>query len=283
MMNASENSSFTSSYLQVNHCANIFISISWIRVILLLPLSTFVLYLGLQNWRQHRSFKTASHFDIITYHLAFMELLWVLGYIWQMCAQYYYFTALSSVTVFLTSNVFYGEILFHTLTCAEYYIAVVLPITYLRMKSTHGLWIRTISIICVWLLSFGMSSLSLVQLYKFANILLLCLLGFAIIVTSFCSSSVLYALIHPGPGEKGVKKGLADQSKQRAFHTITIISCIQWLWFLGLLVSKAMGEIPWLSSAVSCLVMVSLGFCNLPCCLVLPMMYLQRAGKLSQN
>lgn len=273
MMNTSENS------LLFQHCSNIFISISWIRVFLLLPLSTFVLYLGLQKWRQHRSFNTASHFDIITYHLAAMELFWVIGYFLQIYFTYYNLTVFKNLTIFMTMTSFYGEVLFHTLTCADRYIAVVRPILYLRMRNASGVRIRTISIGCVWLLSLGITSLNLIPSYAIKITLLLCLLSFAVIVSSFCSLSVLCALTHPGPGEKGP----VDQSKQRAFHTITVISGMQWLWFLGLLGTTVLSGSPVLVSPVACIVGLSFGFSNLPSCLVLPLLYLHKAGKLSPN
>lgn len=282
-MNTSENSSLTSISPLFHHCSNIFTAICWIRVILLLPLSSFILYLGLQKWRQHRSFKTASHFDIFTYHLAAMEFLWVLGYLCQICAVCYNVTTLILITKFITLTAFYGEILFHILVCVEQYIAVVYPITYLRMRNTCGERIRNISIGFIWLLSFGMTSSRFVKSLQVENILLCFLMGFATVITTFCSSLVLCALIRLGPGQKSGEKGSVDQSKRRAFHIITTISGVQWLWFLSLLASTALLESPLLNYPVACVLAVSVGFCNLPSSLVLPLLYLHRAGKLSNK
>lgn len=277
MKNMSENSTFTTSNLLFQPC-DIIIAISTVRFIFLLPLSILVIYVGLKKWCQHHSFKAESNFDIFTYHLVTMEFLWVLGYPLEMCGHYYGMKVLLNVSVFMCSYAYYGEIFFHTLICAERYIAVVLPITYMRMKNTYGLRVRTISIVCVWLLSFGIICLIIVELYKLANFLLICILGFAIILSSYCSFSVLCVLIRPGPGESNKGMMQFDQSKQRLFYTIAAISSLQWIWFFCLLASITMVQFFPQDPVISCFVRGFLGFCNLPYCVVMPLMYLHRAG-----
>lgn len=275
----SVNATSISSDLQSHHCDNISIAVRSIRAILLLPLSTFILFLGLQKWRRQRSLDAASHSDIFTYHLAVMELLWVFGFLCHTCATYFGIP-LKDVGFWAASFTFYGEMFFHILTCAERYIAAVHPTTYLRLKGSCRVRIRTISLGSVWLLDLVLISLSKALTNRNGTILLFCLLVFTLIATTFCSVSVLCVLMHPGPGEGGAEKERVSQSKQRALYTITAISGMQWLWFTGLLVSTALTKTSVLSFSDACFIETSFGFCNLPSNLVLPLLYLLRAGKL---
>ncbi|KAI3376422.1 hypothetical protein L3Q82_016443 [Scortum barcoo] len=104
------------------------------KFFLQLPLSIFILHLGHQRWRQQRSFKTTSHSDFFTLHMAALELISELGSA------------------------------FHILTCVERYLAVVHPVTYLGLKQSGGIRIRNISTGCVWLLCFGWMGVT--TLYK---------------------------------------------------------------------------------------------------------------------
>ncbi|KAK7910076.1 hypothetical protein WMY93_014760 [Mugilogobius chulae] len=79
-----------------------------------------------------------------------------------------------------------GQTFFHSLTCVERYLAVVHPITYLRLKKRGGVTIRNIGI------------------------------GGACV-------SALCALIRPGPGEGGTSRKKLDHSKRSAITTLTAI------------------------------------------------------------
>ena len=105
-----------------------------------------------------------------------------------------------------------------------------------------------------------------------------CLLIFSLIVMIFCSSSVLCVLIRPGPGDQGGAMQQVDKSKQRAFYTILAI--------LGMLLIRCTWNLFWIilnlfGVSVNCVVMVSGAWFNLPCSLVLPLLFLHRAGRLA--
>ncbi|CAI5660947.1 unnamed protein product [Oreochromis niloticus] len=249
---------------------------SALKVILLFILSTLVLYVGYQQWRKQRSFKTASHSDIFTYHVIVMEFIGILGCICSISSSYVNQT-IASIASFIT---FYGETLFHVLTCVERYLAVVHPVIYMGLRKSQGIRIRNISIGCIWLLCFVLTSLSFTLTNNSQSFLLLCILALSIIIISFCSFSVFCVLIRPGPGEGGRENVQSDQSKQRAFQTFTVVTCTVWLSFAGLLVSNAVYWSPQVSETVRSAVGVGAYMFYLPSCSVLPLLYLHRAGKL---
>ncbi|KAJ4948207.1 hypothetical protein JOQ06_019744 [Pogonophryne albipinna] len=89
--------------------------------------------------------------------------------------------------------------------------------------------------------------------------------------------SVLHVLIHPGPGEQGGDRTIVDQSKRRAFYTIVAI--------LGVLLLRSCGNMALVVLIVFneglCVMMVYESWITLPSSLVLPLLFLHRAGKLS--
>ncbi|KAI9531408.1 hypothetical protein NQZ68_041619 [Dissostichus eleginoides] len=81
--------------------------------------------------------------------------------------------------------------------------------------------------------------------------------------------SVLFVLIRPGPGEGGGKRERVDQSKQRALHTMMAIT------------AALSASSPLVAKCDIALVIWSVYWFTLPSSLVLPLLFLQRAGKLS--
>lgn len=274
----SENSSALCSLPAYYQCCIIYTFQSSIKAVLILFLSTFVLYLGLQRWRQQRSFKTWSHADIFTLHQAVMDLLWLVGFFCRVFQDYYHLSVVGSVGMWVALITFYGEIMFHTLTCLERYVAVVHPVMYRGLSNTWGVRIRNISVSCVWLLCLVFICLYVKTTAQ--QIPIYSILVSALLITSFCSLVVLRVLVRPGPGAGG---GQTDPTKQRAFCTIAVISSSQWLWFVGLLVSTALTKSTTLNQRVSCMLEANSGVFNLPSSSVLPLLFLHRAGKLSRS
>uniref|UniRef100_A0A3B3IFJ6 G-protein coupled receptors family 1 profile domain-containing protein n=1 Tax=Oryzias latipes TaxID=8090 RepID=A0A3B3IFJ6_ORYLA len=237
-----------------------------IKTILILPLCTSVLYLGFQRWRRQRSVKSVSHSDVLTFHLAAMELFWGPGMICYLCGTYLdnFLTRLIGSCVF--SLVFYGEMFFHMLTCVDRYLAVVHPIVYVRLRSTQGVKIRNACITSAWLI--GLVCFYIDSSGNSVIISMLCFLTFPIIIATYCSLSVLCALIRPWPGEGGGEKERVDQLKRRAFHTITAILGVLCLWFVGLLVGIAVSQSPLISKDVRCLALSSVTCFSFPTSLV---------------
>lgn len=250
------------------------------RLFLLLPLSIFILYQGYQQWQQHRSFQAVSHSDIFTYHLAAMELIWILGTALFYCGSYLKFPNIVPVGYFLSTMVFCGESNFHILTCVECYLAVVHPITYRVLKNTRGIKIRNICIAFVWMFCFVWSSLALAQYPTTPIIPLFCISVSSLAVTSYCCLCVLYALMHSGPGEGSRDREQVDHSKQRAFFTIMAILAALSLLFLGSIITTSLNQSTLVSISFKCVALVAGYWLNIPSCLVLPLLYLRRTGNL---
>ncbi|CAJ1048239.1 uncharacterized protein LOC122870239 isoform X1 [Xyrichtys novacula] len=251
------------------------------RLLLLVPLYTLVLYLGFQHWRQHRSFTTASHSDIFTYHVAALQFIWVLTFIFLVWVSSSGPDQMIVFSFFLMCFSWYVENFFHVLTCVERYLAVVHPITYMRLKNARGVRIRNISIVCVWFLSSVYSVVVSACYNPRFPIPFMIPFSVCLVAVTFCSFSVLYVLIRPGPGEGGQDRGRVDQSKKRAFVTITVIMLMLWLWFGGIIVFYAFYVMVIVRNDVICVFVVISFWFSLPSGSVLPLLFLHRAGKLA--
>ncbi|CAJ1048241.1 uncharacterized protein LOC122870239 isoform X1 [Xyrichtys novacula] len=257
------------------------ISIQLTRIVVLIPVYTLVFYLGVQQWRQQRSFSAASHSDIFTYNVAALQLIWVWASVIWVWATFTGIPQMAALFFFLFFIVWLGENFFHVLTCLERYLAVVHPITYMRLRNARGVRIRNISIVCVWVLTFLLSGLAYVDLHPQFPTMFLTTIGVCLAAVTFCSFSVLYVLIRPGPGEGGRNGGRVDRSKLRAFITITVILVVLWLWLGGILVSYSLYGSNLVSMDVKCFLLTSVYVFNIPSSMVSPLLYLHRAGKLS--
>lgn len=141
-MSVNATSNYLQDYIYYTAGTIMFTTITTLRIILLLPLCTFVLYLGHQQWKQQRSFTTASHADIFTYHMAAMELIFVMGVFLSFggtCTNQSVIAAVGSIASLIP---YFGEILFHVVTCVEHYLAVVHPIIYMGLRTPRGVRIR---------------------------------------------------------------------------------------------------------------------------------------------
>ncbi len=209
-----------------------------------------------------------------------MELIYILGGIINCCGSFVSLTWMMAVGFFIINFVYPGQIFFHVLTCVERYLAVVHPVTYLRLRQSRGVKIRNISTVCVWLFCLVWVVVVALNAPKIPASQFFCLMVFAIIIVSFCSLSVLFVLIRPGPGEVGGNREHVDQSKQRAFHTITAIMAVLCLWLAASVVVLALDKSNIMSRSEGCFLMVSVNWLTLPSSLVLPLLFLHRAGKL---
>uniref|UniRef100_A0A096MHZ8 G-protein coupled receptors family 1 profile domain-containing protein n=1 Tax=Poecilia formosa TaxID=48698 RepID=A0A096MHZ8_POEFO len=244
-------------------------------ILLTLPLSIIILHHGLQQWRlkSFTSTSTTNHSDYFTYHLAIVELIGVLGHFIGLfgifCPQYQTFLT----GFYMFSFAWFGELYFHVLTCVERYLAVVHPVTYLSLRSDRA--IRTLTVCCIWLICFVELGLMMREFFNFLN---LCVLTLAMVCVFFCSVSVLCALTRPGPGEQRKTMKRIGRSKLRAFYTILSI--------LGVLVVRCAWCLSWAVLYISqvrsnCFLMTYDLWFNLPCILVLPLLFLHRTGKLN--
>jgi len=281
MSNSSDSSSHSLIYCLKSRPAMATFTTFFATYILLMPLFILVLYVGYQRWRKQPSGSTemtTSNSDIFTYNVIVLELISLAG---CCCYCYAIWTNVQSMMgvgrdlSFFTSS---GQSLFHVLTCVERYLAVVHPITYWSLRQAGGVRIRNISIGCVWLLC--LMILIVTKVFSRYTIMVMqsCFLVFLILVVSFCSLSVLWVLIRPGPGEGGRDREHADQSKRRAFHTITAIMVALWLRFVGVLAGVLTSNST--HTPTLCAVVSSGAWLTMPGSLVLPLLFLHRAGKL---
>ncbi|CAN9509338.1 unnamed protein product [Ophioblennius macclurei] len=247
------------------------------NIVLLVPLCTAVLRHEVQHRKKgssscsSSSSASTSHLHCFTHHMAVMELVGVVG-----CASCLVGIAAQDVDVLLVGILvfaftWFGQVWFHGLTCAERYLAVVHPVTYLRLRSDAGIRTRTAVVGCVWLLCAAGSGLLLLDLI--VVIMDVVLLTLVLMVTFFCSVSVLLVLVRPGPGEQVAKR----QSKQKVFYTVASILAVLVLRFgwnliwVGVFLSGRGGE---------CMLGVVQMFCGLFCSLVLPLLFLHSKGEL---
>ncbi|KAK2899692.1 hypothetical protein Q8A73_012821 [Channa argus] len=259
--------------------SSVFITYTAINILLLLPLFSLVLHRGLQQWRQQRSSTAAStsNSDIFTYHMVTMEILNVFGTILGCCSIYGEYSTILIAWYYAFCMNWYGETFFYLLTCLEHYLAVVHPITYLSLRKQRGIRIRNITIGCIWLFCFGATGLEAARIRTLImDAFLTCS---SITIISFCSLSVLCVLIRPGPGERSRDQERVDQSKKRAFYTIMAI--------LGVLLLRCAWNLVWgLSSMLNgdtdkCSWIMGEVLSDLPSSLMLPLLFVHRAGMLA--
>ncbi|KAF3837439.1 hypothetical protein F7725_004903, partial [Dissostichus mawsoni] len=236
----------------------IFTSAYITKILVLLPLCIFVLYLGLQRCRQRSSTSAAastnSHSDIFTFHMVCLSYGCTLFIYAIYSANHKIFGVGSYICLFT----WYGRNSCHVLTCVERYLAVVHPVTYLNLKGQRGVRIRNICIGFVWLLC--LVAIIPLSLQKDVLFFHLSLMIFSLMVVAFCSLAVLRELIRPGLGEQGGDRKRVDQSKRRAFYTIVAI--------LGVLLFRFCGNMTWVALSVkkeiTCEVTTSEDWVSLP-------------------
>lgn len=263
------------------HCLNSSLSISRAIVItrtaILLPLSLLILCLGFCQWWWPHPLTKTCHADVFTYHWILMELFMVSGTIFTYYSNSTDLGLMTAGSILFISVAYSGQSTFHLLTCVERYLAVVHPVTYRGLNKSCGVKIRNISIACAWLLSFAWMGITSVSYPKIPTVPLLCVLVFSLVVISFCSVSVLRVLIRPQPGRGERDKWRSNQSKERAFLTVSAVMWALWFWFTGILILSTVDVAQFVNLKVSCIVRALLPAFNLPSSLVLPLLYLHRA------
>uniref|UniRef100_A0A096MBW3 G-protein coupled receptors family 1 profile domain-containing protein n=1 Tax=Poecilia formosa TaxID=48698 RepID=A0A096MBW3_POEFO len=252
----------------------IFTSFIITNIFLLFPLCLFILHSGIQQWwRNNRSASSMSHSDFFTFHLAVIELLGVFGCVLGLCAPYSNQSVLVTAVNILSFSSF-GGVYFHVLTCVDRYLAVLHPLTYMSLKKDRGFRIRHVCVCCVWLL--GVVETALMTAGLVFIVLNFCVLILSLASIFYCTLSVLRALISPGPAKQLKGKKKVDQMKQRALHTILAIT--------GALAMRFSFTIAWAVTIVlginmNCVMLTMDVWLNLPSSLVLPALFLQKAGK----
>lgn len=232
-------------------------------LILPLPLSVLVLRVAVQRWRSAMA-TTTGHMDVYTYHMVLLELLGMAG-----ACSYYYNALTGKPSQWNAISKFIGvdQALFHLLACMDRYLAVVHPIRYMWMRQSAGIRLRNIAIGCAWLL--GLPACVMGNTRRIYT--------FSILFFSFLFSSgtlcALFAMTQSGPKRE-------SRDKQRALHTIAAITATLVLRFLGNLIPFIFRATSVLNKRQLCLMMTMLLPTFLPTSVVMPLLFLQRAGKL---
>lgn len=235
--------------------------------LLLVPFFVLVLHVALQRWRSATT--TANgHMDVLTYHMVLLELLGLAA------ACFFHYTSTrgkqqGDVTVRFVSFTGIGQSLFHLLACLDRYLAVAHPIRYMWMRQSAGIWLRNVSIGSAWLLCLPSCVVDLVNIYVYAFPIL-----FSSVFVSSGTLCVLFVVSRLGPMRE-------SRAKRRALHTVAAITATLTLRSLASLLPTILLDKLHLSLSQQCLLVVSCLPFSLPCSLVMPLLFLQRAGKLS--
>ncbi|KAJ0055700.1 hypothetical protein NL108_009655 [Boleophthalmus pectinirostris] len=253
--------------------------IAWVCVYtLFVPFFFFVLFVGFQQFRSKTS--TMSNSDVFTMNITIMEILNIVGA--NIYSVYFFSKNLHAVlmgqVVALVATT--GQTVFHNLTCVDRYLAVVQPITYLNLKKSGGVKVRNISIGCTWVMS-----IALVMVAYFTRSIEFQVICFvlqpigSIPVVCFCTASVLCVLIRPRPGEVGGDRRALNQSKRKAFNTMMVTLGALLSRFIVLFLSYIIALSPGFTE-ITCIFSLCACLCALPSSLMLPLLFLNRAGKL---
>lgn len=240
-----------------------------------LPLSIAVLCLGVQRWKQQGA--SMSHSDFFTYNMAAMELIAVLGTALTAYSNMSKIPEMLLALLHISAFPWNAQMVFPTMICVERYLAVVHPVTYIRLRQTAGLRIRYITTACIWLQCLlGASMITLNIKYISFNALPAFLLASCLITMTFCSLSILRVLIRPRPGIGDRERIQIDKSKQKAFRTVTIITGVLFFRFGGNLVPFLLSSSSRVNQNLQCVAMASSSWFALPSSLILPLLFLQR-------
>lgn len=246
--------------------------------LLVLPFCMLVLCHGLQRWQEQHSNKILSNFHVFTYHLAAIEITGIFGYIIIFCGAETNLPLLMEIGNLLCLFTSMGQMFFHFFTILERYLAVIHPITYRTLTEAKVIRIRNVVIGCVLALSFAVPFMSYLSgPVPIVITTLIVMLYF--VVFKFLSLSVVCALTDKGPGrDVGTTKRVGP--KLRAFYSILIILGVLFLRFVGHLIVVIFFIFSYLGKTGPCAFVLAEFWLGLPCNLVLPLLYLHKAGKL---
>lgn len=186
---------------------------------------------------------------------------------------------LAQMGVIILSLNYFGQVLFHILTCVERYLAVVHPIIYLRLKNEKGIKIRNTAIGCFWLLCLAWGSTITRHTEASFNLMILLFTTLVLIFISVLNLSIVCVLIGLGPKGKGGRKQQYGSSKLRVLFTTMVILGALLFRFLWSIASIVVMNSEYVEESKKCSFSISLLWINIPSCLVLPVLFLQKERK----
>ncbi|XP_034531927.1 uncharacterized protein LOC117807007 isoform X3 [Notolabrus celidotus] len=188
----------------------IFTTFTLASFLFLLPLCSLILYVGIKQWQKQRQTcraKAVNHSDFIN-NIVAMEPIGLLGCSFYCCGIFTVKTEMMEVGIYTLFLVYLGRLLLQCLTCVEQYLAVIHPVTYLRMKTGRGIMVRNASIACAWLICLLVLVFSILFSASLPITPFFAFFAIGLLVIFYCSLSVLLALFRPGPGDVvGEKRG----------------------------------------------------------------------------
>ncbi|KAI4798323.1 hypothetical protein KUCAC02_022128 [Chaenocephalus aceratus] len=206
------------------------------------------------------------------------ELMNILGSCLSCCAAYTGFMIMTKLGMYLFLLNFSAQQYFHVLTCVERYLAVVHPIVFLKLRGNRAVRIRNVTIVCVWLLCFCSMAFLILPEDQIIAVSFFWSSLFLFVVL-FCSVSVVWVLIRPKPG---VGKRV-DRTKVRALYSMVAILGVLVFRFgsntIGLALYHSQNQV----ADEKCLALFCMIWMGLPGSLVLPLLYLHKAGKLTMS
>lgn len=242
-------------------------------VLFFLPLTIFIIYLGLQRCCTQST--VAAPMDVFTYNILVMETTGMLG-----CCLYVFSDTpqMTVVAGYFFNMIIPGQTFLHMLTCLERYIAVVHPVLYLNLRKSVGVRNGTIGLI--WVSGVGWVGLTGLCSPYVSTIAYVFFMALSLVVVAFFSFFVVYTLIQPGPGERGGDRERVAQSKRRAVHTIMVITGALSLRFIGQMICVLISIFMVMSDRGRCIMFVAGLFFCVPSSYILPLLFLHRAGNL---
>lgn len=180
------------------------------------------------------------------------------------------------IAVFLLTSA--GQMFFHFLTSVDRYLAVIHPITYRALNKAKVIRIRNVTIGFAWVLSFAMPFFTFVK-GPVPIMFLTAMVTLYFILFLLLSLSVLCALSDKGPRREVGASGKLGQ-KLRAFYVILVILGVLFVRFTGHLALVVFVIFSFVGQTGPCEFILSEFWFGLPSSLVLPLLYLHKAGKL---
>lgn len=248
------------------------------NLLLCLPIYLLVLKKGIQQWLGHVS-SSSSNADVFIYHSIALEVIASASMALQLFSVYTCRTGAMLLSYHIMWFTYVGQSMFHCLTCTERYMAVVHPAMYHRQAKEVLIRARKACAAAVWLFSIGFAYHTSTLLPDVPSILFSCILVVMAIIINFCSLSMLYALVRLGLWKVGGDRRQIDLSKLRAFHIVMAVTVALWFRLAGFVGCNISMSLAKASMKEQCILLILSVWLYIPISIILPVMFLQRAGK----
>lgn len=247
------------------------LTVAAFQILIILPIHTWVLWLGTSDIRKGGSLATS---DIFTVSLSILELLTVILYVFTLVAFALKYLHTMLIFVFLSGSYMVGRPFTNSLICVERYMAVAHPAMY---RNTGFVKHRYIVAGLVWMLTLSYGGFVVFTFPEQPIAAYLVSLTISLLVITACSLGVLKLLLRPSP--VGTQKEGMQHQKKRAFVIVTgILVCISVSYGMDLFVLSMKKYISYDTFCV--LVGINMWLIQ-KCSLIQPFLYLSKLGKFS--